>query len=365
MTRRTLPSSSPRPRAWKVANPRQPSNLIQLASNENPLGPSPLALAAARKALTNADRYPDNDGTELTNALSAFLQVPRETILLGNGSSELIDFAARAFLRPSKTALTSQGTFVVFPLAVRSMGARLVEVPQRNHTYDLPAIARTVTPDAGLIYLANPNNPTGTMFTADELEIFLKSIPENIPVIVDEAYFEYVDRGGYSRSLDLFRRDERLLILRTFSKVHGLAGLRIGYAIASPRLLSALNAVRLPYNTSGVAQAAALAALEDSGHVRRSVAANRAGLEQLARGLAKLGVRAIPSVANFILAEFGYDTAALCARLAERGVLVRPMAWMGFPQAIRISVGTRTQNENFLRALADAIAEGKPQPVKS
>lgn len=360
MTRRTPTSSSSGPRASKKSNQQSSASFIQLASNENPLGPSPLALVAARKALASSHRYPDNAGTALTTALSAFHRVPRENIILGNGSSELIDFAARAFLRPGKSALTSQGTFVVFPLAVRSTGARMVEVPQRQHGYDLPAIARAITTDTSLVYLANPNNPTGTMFTADGLETFLRGIPQKIPVIIDEAYFEYVECPGYSRSLELFRRDERLLILRTFSKVYGLAGLRIGYAIGSPALLAALNAVRLPYNTSCVAQAAALAALEDSVHVRRSVAANRAGLEQLAQGLAKLGVRAIPSVANFILAEFGYDTAALCARLAERGVLARPMAWMGFPQVIRVSVGTREENRKFLRALADAIAERNP-----
>lgn len=349
-------NASQRLRALIKANPRLQTNLIQLASNENPLGPSPRAVAAARKALKNSHRYPDDHGTALVETLSVLHKIPREIIILGDGSSELIDFAARAFLRPGKSALTSQGTFVVFPLAVHSTGARLVEIPQRNHAYDLPAIARAITPETGLVYLANPNNPTGTMFTADELESFLESIPGKIPVILDEAYFEYVERPGYSRSLDQFRRDERLLLLRTFSKVHGLAGLRIGYAIGSPRLLASLNAVRLPYNTSGVAQAAALAAIDDEAHVRQSVAANRAGLEQLTRGLAHLGHNAVPSVANFILVEFGYDTAALCACLAERGILVRHMAWMGIPQAIRVTVGTHAQNERFLRALAEEIA---------
>ena len=364
MTRRTA-NRRRLPRLPKDSQARLTPHLIQLATNENPLGPSPLAIQAARKAIAAVNRYPDSDGSELTAALSARHKVPAQSILLGNGSTELIDFAARAFLRPGQTAVTSKGSFIVFPMAVRSTGARLVEIPLREHHFDLEAIARSVKEDTRLIYLANPNNPTGTMFSADELDAFLARIPEKIPVILDEAYFEYADRPGYPRSLELFRRDERLLVLRTFSKVYGLAGLRVGYAIGSTPLLSALERVRLPYNTSGLAQAAALAALGDSAHVRRSVEANRAGLRQLSDGLDRLGIHSVPSAANFILAEFGYDTAALCARLAEEGVVVRPMAWMGFPEAIRITVGTHAENNGFLRALAGAIRAAGVRPSRS
>lgn len=323
-----------------------------------------MALRAARKALGSSNRYPDTDGAELVAALSAHHKIPAENILLGNGSTELIDFAARAFLRPGKNAVTSKGTFIVFPMAVRSAGAKLVEAPMYRHRFDLEAMAGLATTETGLIYLANPNNPTGTMFSADELDEFLARVPAEIPVILDEAYFEYVDEPGYSRSLELVRREPRLLVLRTFSKVYGLAGMRIGYGIGSPGLLGGLGRVRLPYNTSGIAQAAALAALEDKGHVRRSVEANRAGRRQLMEGLAKLGAPGVHSVTNFILVEFGYDTRALCGRLAECGVVVRPMEWMGFPEAIRVSVGTRAENEKFLRAMKHAIGPGEANRSK-
>ncbi|HTV60587.1 MAG TPA: histidinol-phosphate transaminase [Verrucomicrobiae bacterium] len=349
----------------KNPRPNFPQQLIQLASNENPLGASPLAIRAGQKALGSSNRYPDTDGADLAAALSEYHKIPAQNILLGNGSTELIDFAARAFLRAGKNAVTSKGTFIVFPMAVRSAGAKLAEAPMREHRYDLDALAREVTRDTGLIYLANPNNPTGTMFTADELDEFLARVPAEIPVILDEAYFEYVDEPGYSRSLEQVRRDPRLLVLRTFSKVYGLAGMRIGYAMGSPTLLAEVGRVRLPYNTSGVAQAAALAALKDREHVRKSVETNRAGRRQLREGLAKLGVPSVPSVTNFILVEFGYDTRALCGRLAERGVLVRPMGWMGFPEAIRISVGTRAENEKFLQAMKYAIRPGKTNSPKA
>jgi histidinol-phosphate aminotransferase len=339
----------------KYPSPLTP-RLVLLASNENPLGPSPLAVRAARKALASSHRYSDPDGTELVAALSACHKIPQENILLGNGSTELIGLAARGFLGPGQTALTAQGTFIVFPMAVRSTGARLAEIPLREYRFDLPAIASAVTPETRLIYLANPNNPTGTMFTGCELDEFLAGIPKSIPVILDEAYFEYVERVDYSRSLELFRCDDRLLVLRTFSKVHGLAGLRIGYAIGSLPLITALNRIRLPYNLSSVGQAAALAALKDSAHIRRSIETNRAGRRQLAEGLKSLGVRSIPSVTNFILAEFGYDTAALCGRLAQAGVMVRPMAWMGFPQAIRVSIGTHEENDCFLSGLSHVLS---------
>jgi histidinol-phosphate aminotransferase len=330
-----------------------PRAAVKLASNENPLGPSPLAVEAAREALSNANRYPDADGVVLRRALSKKHDLPIEQIMLGEGSTELIDLSARLMLRAENTGVTSFGSFPLYYLAIRAAGARLVETPLRDYAFDLDAIARGLTPEARIVFLANPNNPTGTMFTADAFDDFFARVPPRVLVVLDEAYCDYIERPDYSRSVELVRRGANLLVLRTFSKVYGLAGLRIAYGLGPARLLEQMNALRGPFNTSNVAQAGALAALGDREHVRRSVESNKAGLAQLAAGLKHFGVRAIPSVGNFILAEFGYDTEPLCGELAQRGVIVRPMRWMGFPQAIRISVGTRAENEKFLSALAN------------
>jgi histidinol-phosphate aminotransferase len=328
---------------------------VKLASNENPLGPSPLAVEAAKKALTDSNRYPDGGGFYLREALSKRHEIPAEKIFLGNGSTEIIDLIARLLLRPENTGVTSRGSFPLYYIAIQAAGARLVQVPLLDYRFDLETMARDLPPDARLIYLANPNNPTGTMFTADELDAFLARIPADVFVVLDEAYCDYVEREDYSRSVDLVRRGANLMVLRTFSKVYGLAGLRIGYGLGPAQLLAEMNKIRGPFNTSGVAQAAALAGLGDEAHVRRSVDANREGLTLLARGLQDLGVEPVPSVANFIFAEFGYDTGPLTGELAKRGVIVRPMGWMGFPNALRISVGTRDENQKFLRALAELL----------
>jgi histidinol-phosphate aminotransferase len=327
---------------------------IKLASNENPLGPSPLAVAAAKKALAQSNRYPDGSGFYLRQALSKKHNLPAEQIILGAGSTELIDLSARLMLRPENTGVTSLGSFPLYYIAIRAAGAKLVEVPLREYRFDLEAIARSLSPEARIVFLANPNNPTGTMFTAEEFDAFLSRVPSHVLVVLDEAYCDYIERPDYSRAIDLVRRGgSNLIVLRTFSKAYGLAGLRIAYGLGPAGMLEEMNKIRGPFNTSGVAQAAALAALDDHQHVRRSIETNRAGLAQLAAGVEELGIRSIPSVANFILAEFGYDTEQLCEELTRHGVIVRPMRWMGFPHAIRISVGTRAENEKLLSALAD------------
>src|SRR5690348_1286336 len=333
-------------------NSKNKAAAVRLASNENPLGPSPLAVKAARKALADTNRYPDANGLALREALSKKHDLPIEQIMLGAGSTELIDLSARLVLRPESTGITSFGSFPLYYMAIRAAGARLVETPLREYGFDLDGIARALTPDASIVFLANPNNPTGTMFTADEFDAFFARVPSHAPVVLDEAYCDYIERPNYSRSIELVRRGANLLVLRTFSKVYGLAGMRIAYGLGPAALLEKMSQIRGPFNTSNVAQAAALAALDDHEHVRRSVECNRAGLAQLEAGLKELGVRAIPSMGNFILAEFGYDTEPICQELARQGVIVRPMRWMGFPQAIRISVGTRAENEKFLSALA-------------
>jgi histidinol-phosphate aminotransferase len=329
---------------------------IKLASNENPLGASPLAIAAAQKALAASNRYPDGSGFYLREALAKKHGIPVESIILGGGSTELIDLSARIALVPGDCGVTSYGSFPLYYIAIRATGASFLDVPMRDYQFDLEAIARDLPEETKLIFLANPNNPTGTMFSADNLDTFLARVPEHILVVLDEAYYDYVDDPNYSRSIDVVRGGRNLIVLRTFSKVYGLAGLRIGYGIGPAALLAEMNKIRGPFNTSGVAQAAASAALDDTEHVRRSVESNRAGLAQMASGLHSLKIKFVPSVANFLLVIFGTDTEPLVEELLKHGVIVRPMRWMGFPTALRVTVGTHEENEKFLRALAEVRA---------
>jgi len=338
------------------------AHAIKLASNENPLGPSPLAIEAAKKALAHSNRYPDGAGYYLREALAKKHGIPIEQIILGGGSTDLIDLSARMVLRPEDCGVTSYGSFPLYHIAIRSTGARFLEIPMRDYAFDLPAIARDLPPETRIIFLSNPNNPTGTMFKADEFDDFLARVPEHVLVVLDEAYFDFVDDANYTRAIEIARTGRFILVLRTFSKVYGLAGLRIGYGIGPADFLEEMNKIRGPFNTSGVAQAAALAALDDNEHVRRSIESNRAGLKQLSTGLRELGIQFVPSVANFILVDFGFNAEPLAADLLKRGVIVRPMGWMGFPNAIRVSVGAQVENETFLRVLAELYSPGARRP---
>jgi histidinol-phosphate aminotransferase len=328
---------------------------IRLASNENPLGPSPVAIEAARRALAAGNRYTEGRDKYLREALAARHGVAFENVILGAGSSELIAMAARALLSPGRAGVTSASTFPLYPISIKIAGAQLVETPLREFAIDLEAMAACLPATAKLIFLANPNNPTGTMFSAGEFDAFLARVPESVLVVLDEAYAEYVERSDYSRSIELVQAGRNVLVLRTFSKVFGLAGLRIGYGIGDAGLLRGLDRVRIPYNTSGVAEAAALAALEDAEHVRRSVECNRAGLAQLARGLDEMRARHIASVANFVLIDLGREAKSTAAQLEKRGVLARPMGFVALPNAIRVSVGTKEDNAQFLEAFGGAF----------
>jgi histidinol-phosphate aminotransferase len=324
---------------------------VKLASNENPLGPSPRAVAAAQAALAESNRYPDGGGHALRRALAERRGVEMEQIVIGEGSGELIDLAARVLLGPGDEGLTSEGSFPLYSICIRAANGTLVEVPQKNYAFDLEALAAAITPRTRVIYIANPNNPTGTVFEAAKFAAFYERVPEDVLVVLDEAYHEYVELLNYSNGLELARTRANVLVLRTFSKVYGLAGLRIGYGICSAELAEHLNKVRAPFNTSNVAQAAALAALDDTEHVARSLESNRAGRQQIYDGLARLGLKYVPSVTNFVLVELGRDARPVAQELLMLGVIVRPMAWMGFPNAIRVSVGTAEENEKFLAAL--------------
>src|SRR6266404_1718360 len=328
---------------------------VKLASNENPLGPSPKGIAAARDALGNSNRYPDGGTHALRQTLAARRGVSLEEIFVGLGSSEIIDLASRVLLRAGLQGLTSEGTYAPFSVAIRASGAELVLVPQREFAFDLKAMSRAITPKTGVIYLANPNNPTGSAFTGKEFEEFLASVPDGVLVVLDEAYIDYATSMGLRDAVEVYRKRKNLLILRTFSKVYGLAGLRIGYAIGRPELLSAMNKLRTPFNTSGVAQAAALAALDDKEHVTRCIDTNAEERKRLSDGLAKMGFRPVPSEANFVFMVVGPEAQALSDDLLRMGVIVRPLGWMGFPKAIRISVGTTEENGKCLSAMARVI----------
>ena len=336
---------------------------VKLASNENPLGPSPLAIAASNKAVQEANRYPDGGGYYLRKKLSERLGVSLEQIILGAGSTDLIELVAKTLLHSDDSGVTSHGSFPMYYIAIRATGARLIEVPQKNYRIDLDGIARAIEPRTKLVYLANPNNPTGTLFSADEFEKFLDKVQEDVLVVLDEAYFDYVERANYSRSVEMVRQGRNVLVLRTFSKVYGLAGLRIGYGIGPVELLEELNKLRLPFNTSIGAQAAAMAALDDFEHVKRSVDSNRAGLAQLAKGIAEMNLSFVPSVGNFVLVELDGEAEAVAQELMKQGVIVRPMRWMGFPSAIRVTVGTEEENRIFLSALEKVRSvAGGPRP---
>jgi histidinol-phosphate aminotransferase len=281
--------------------------------------------------------------------------VTREEIFIGLGSSEIIDLAARVLLRAGLQGLTSEGTYAPFSVAIRASGAELVLVPQREFAFDLQAMAKAITPKTGVIYLANPNNPTGTAFSGKEFEEFLAKVPDGVLVVLDEAYIHYAVSVGLRDAEEVYRKRKNMLILRTFSKVYGLAGLRIGYAIGKPELLSAMGKLKTPFNTSGVAQAAALAALDDKEHVQRCIATNGAERKRLSEGLRKLGMRPMASEANFVFVPVGPEAKEISEELLHLGVIVRPLGWMGFPEALRISVGTAEENEKCLSAMGQVL----------
>ncbi len=330
---------------------------VKLASNENPLGPSPMGIAAARAVLGDSNRYPDG-GTHLLRAkLAERRRVSPEEIFIGLGSSEIIDLAARVLLRPGLQGLTSEGTYAPFSVAIRASGAELVLVPQREFAFDLKAMAKAITPKTGVIYLANPNNPTGSAFGRAEFDEFLAGVPDGVLVVLDEAYIHYAVSMGLRDSEEAYRKRKNLLILRTFSKVYGLAGLRIGYAIGRPELLAAMNKLKTPFNTSGVAQAAALAALDDKEHVARCIETNAAERKRMIAALELMGFRPVTSEANFVFMNVGHWARTLSDDLLRLGVIVRPLAWMGFPDAIRISVGTAEENSKLFSALGKLMPE--------
>jgi len=331
---------------------------IKLASNENPLGPSPKAVEAVRSAVAESNRYPDGGTHLLRDKLARLHSVGMDQIFMGLGSSEIIDLAARILLTRGKTGVTSHGSYAPFSLAIRASGAALVRVPQQDFAFDLRAIADAVAAnrDTRIVYLANPNNPTGTAFGAAELQEFLGRVPADVLVVLDEAYTHYADRPDMPDSVQLFCEHKNLLVMRTFSKVYGLAGLRVGYGVGDTPVLDAMNKLRTPFNLAGVSQAAALAALDDAEHVNRSIRENAAERARLTKGLLELGLRPVRSHTNFIFIDIGPEAQELCDELLHEGVIVRPLGWMGFPEAIRVSVGIASENDKLLAVMGRLLA---------
>jgi histidinol-phosphate aminotransferase len=331
------------------------SSIVKLASNENPLGVSPLAQRAIHTVLSDLSRYPDGNGFELKRALVKRYGVALEQIVLGNGSNDVLDLAARAFLTPADEAVYSQHAFAVYPLAVQAMGARGIEVPAREYGHDLEAMARAITPKTQLLFVANPNNPTGTFVAADVLEAFIAAVPAHVLIVLDEAYNEYLPVEVRTDTVAWLSQFENLVISRTFSKVYGLAGLRVGYAFASPTVADLMNRVRAPFNVNSVALAAAAAALNDEDFVKRSYALNRTGMTQVTSGLQALGLHYIPSFGNFV--SFAVPNApAVYQSLLKAGVIVRPIAGYGMPNHLRVSIGLPSENARFLVSLREALA---------
>jgi histidinol-phosphate aminotransferase len=335
-----------------------PAGIVKLASNENPRGPSPKALAAIATAAADITRYPDGNGFALRSALASRLDVAPECLVLGNGSNDVLELVTQAFLTPGDEAIYAQHAFAVYPLASHARGAKGVVVPAKDHGHDLPAMLAAVTPRTRVVFVANPNNPTGTWIGATAMEAFVANVPREVVVVLDEAYDEYLAPSDRSRSIAWIGRYPNLIVSRTFSKAYGLAALRVGYGVMDASVADLLNRVRQPFNVNSLAQAAAIAALGDAAYVEESARWNREGMRQIEAGLAKLGVAFVPSHGNFLLVNVG-DGARVYAALLRDGVIVRPVANYGLPAFLRVTVGLPAENERFLAALGRAL--GSPR----
>lgn len=327
------------------------SDIVKLASNENPLGPSAMALEAIRAELAELTRYPDGNGFNLKLALSQKYGVSQGSITLGNGSNDVLDVIARAYAGPGREVIYSQYSFAVYALATQAVGANAIVTPAKDWGHDLDAMLAAISDSTSLIFIANPNNPTGTWISDKTLKAFLEEVPENVIVVLDEAYCEYIEDKSFPDGVSLLKDFPNLIVTRTFSKAYGLAALRVGYALAGEDISDVLNRVRHPFNVNSVALAAATAVLEDQNYLKRSRDLNNAGMRQLEKGLDKLGLTYIPSVGNFICFDSGKDGAEMYQDLLQQGVIVRPVGNYGMAQHLRVSIGLENENERFLSAL--------------
>ena len=337
------------------------NDIVKLASNENPRGPGAKVQQAIAEAATELSRYPDGGGFALKARLSEKIGVDANQLTLGNGSNDVLDLIARVVLEPGAQAIIAEHSFVVYRLAVTCCGGDLVTVPAKNYGADLAGMLEAVTDATRLIFIANPNNPTGTRTPGSELLPFLQAVPEHVWVVLDEAYLEYVEDDDHLNGATLLAQFPNLIVTRTFSKVYGLAAVRFGYGASSPAFADLLNRARQPFNVNSLAMAASLAALEDDDYVNESVALNRAGMVQMTEGLTRLGYDFIPSAGNFVAfdsAEAGHD---LFQRMLQEGVIVRAIAEYGLPNHVRVSIGLESENERFLSVLAKVGSHARPK----
>ena len=331
-----------------------PAAIVKLASNENPRGPSPKALAAIASAAAELTRYPDGNGFALKSALAAKFALPQEAVVLGNGSNDVLELVTHAFLRPGDHAVYSRHAFAVYPLATQARGALGIEVNAKKFGHDLDQMLAAITPRTRIVFVANPNNPTGTWHAPAAIKAFIAAVPRDVLVVLDEAYNEFLDPAQDAHATRWVAEFPNLVVSRSFSKAYGLAALRVGYGVMDPAVADLLNRVRQPFNVNALAQAAAVAALDDVAYVEESRRLNRAGIAQIERGLQALGVDALPTHGNFLLVKVG-DAASVYQALLRQGVIVRPVGNYGLPEWLRVTIGLPAENERFLAALATAL----------
>lgn len=355
---KTLPVYQPGRPIEEVARELRlaPSSIIKLASNENPLGPSPASLRAMQRALRQLHLYPDGNAFSLKQKMARALRVGADHLILGNGSNEIIEFVGHALMRPGAEVVVSQYCFAIYPLIARLFGATVITVPARHFGHDIPAMLGAITKRTTVVFVANPNNPTGTLAPQNWIRRLLREVPQNVLLVMDEAYLEYLRRP--LDLLPLIRQGKRtnLLLMRTFSKIYGLAGLRLGYGIGHPDLIAALERVRQPFNINALVQAGALAALEDRKHIARTRSNNQRGMKFFEVAFKKWRVEIVPSAANFVLVRVG-DGQKCFLELQKRGVITRPMGGYQLPDWLRISIGTPLENQRCLRALREVLFE--------
>ena len=331
------------------------TEIIKLASNENPIGPGKKAIAAIQQALAGLALYPDGSGFSLKQALSKKYSVSSEQITLGNGSNELLELVARAFLTPAHEVVFSQHAFAVYPIVTQSVGAKAVVVPAINYGHDLDGMLAAVTDKTRIVFIANPNNPTGTLLSQESVERFISALPDTCICVLDEAYFEFVSSLEAIDSIEWLKKFPNLLITRTFSKAYGLAGLRVGYGLSSPEMADILNRVRQPFNNNTLALVAAEAALNDEEHLQETIRVNASGMLQLTEGFKALSLEWISSSGNFVLVDLKKSGQVIYDALLRKGVIVRPVGNYELPHHLRISIGTEAENNVFLKALAETL----------
>ncbi|WP_127470875.1 histidinol-phosphate transaminase [Thiomicrorhabdus aquaedulcis] len=337
------------------------TRITKLASNENPLGASPKVLEAIHQALVDIARYPDGSAYELKTELAHFLKCQTNQLVIGNGSNELLELVARAFAGPGDEIVYSQYAFAVYPISAQVVGATGVEVTAKNWGHDLDAMANAITAKTKVVYLANPNNPTGTLFNRQAWEAFISRVPAHVIVVLDEAYVEYaqaaVNAQDYLNGMAYINAHPNVLVSRTFSKAYGLASLRVGYMAGTPEIIGYLNQLRAPFNINQLAQVAAVAALKDAEFVQKGVALNQQGMQQIITALNELNIESIASVANFLCINLGEKAAKINQMLLQKGVIVRPVANYGLTQFLRVSIGTHAENAHFIEALRASLQE--------